>query len=69
MYTIIHDDDGVIKYRTDRGAWIPKLYPGYNLCSYSEEIDAEIAAGTIENKERKDNLKVVKIKKVKMGEY
>lgn len=69
MFTIVDRSGDEVRFRTDRGAWIKELYSGYNLCSYSDEIDAEIAKNNIENKERLSNLQVLKIKQVKMGEY
>jgi hypothetical protein len=69
MFTIVDRSGDEVRFRTDKGAWIKELYSGYNLCSYSDEIDAEIAKNNIENKERLSNLQVLKIKQVKMGEY
>lgn len=69
MFTIVDKSGDEVRFRTDKGAWIKELYSGYNLCSYSDEIDAEIAKNNIENKERLSNLQVLKIKQVKMGEY
>ena len=69
MFTIVDKSGDKVRFRTDKGAWIKELYSGYNLCSYSDEIDAEIAKNNIENKERLSNLQVLKIKQVKMGEY
>lgn len=69
MFTIVDRSGDKVRFRTDKGAWIKELYSGYNLCSYSDEIDAEIAKNNIENKERLSNLQVLKIKQVKMGEY
>ena len=62
MYTIIDDTEDKRKYRTDRGAWIEKIYPGYRVVKYEDPIDAEIAKNFIENKERRQNLKVIPIK-------
>ena len=69
MFTIVDDSKEKRKYRTDNGAWIPKLYPGYNLCSFSVEVDAEIAKNMVENRERKSGLKVMRIKEVKASIY
>lgn len=69
MFTIVDRSGDEVRFRTDKGAWIKELYSGYNLCSYSDEIDAEIAKNNIENKERLSNLQVLKIKQVKMEEY
>ena len=69
MFTIVDKSGDKVRFRTDKGAWIKELYSGYNLCSYSDKIDAEIAKNNIENKERLSNLQVLKIKQVKMGEY
>ena len=69
MFTIVDRSGDEVRFRTDKGAWIKELYSGYNLCSYSDEIDAEIAKNNIENKERLSNLQVLKIKQVKMGKY
>ena len=43
MFTIVDRSGDEVRFRTDKGAWIKELYSGYNLCSYSDEIDAEIA--------------------------
>jgi len=62
MYTIVDDNEEKRIYRTDRGAWIEKIYPGYRVVKYEDPIDAEIAKNFIENKERRKNLKVIPIK-------
>tara|TARA_R100000008_G_scaffold79827_1_gene61807 strand:+ start:220 stop:444 length:225 start_codon:yes stop_codon:yes gene_type:complete len=71
MYTIVDDTEEKRKYRTDRGAWIKKIYPGYRIIRYEHPVDAEIAKNFIENKENRQNLKVIPIKlvekKIKFG--
>ena len=69
MYTIVDDTEEKRKFRTDRGAWIKKLYPGYRVCKYEHPVDAEIAKNFIESKEKRQNLKVIPIKEIKMKEY
>jgi|2_EtaG_2_1085320.scaffolds.fasta_scaffold90330_2 hypothetical protein len=64
MYTIVDDTEDKRKYRTDRGAWIKKIYPGYRLIKYEHPVDAEIAKNFIESKENRQNLKVIKVKLV-----
>ena len=69
MFTIVDRSGDEVRFRTDKGAWIKELYSGYNLCSYSDEIDAEIAKNNIENKERLSNLQVLKIKQVVKNDF
>jgi hypothetical protein len=69
MYTIVDDTKEKRRFRTDRGAWIEKLYPGYRVCKYEHPVDAEIAKNFIESKEKRQNLKVIPIKEIKMKEY
>jgi|TARA_R100000655_G_C2963992_1_gene189343 hypothetical protein len=69
MYTIVDDTKEKRRFRTDRGAWIEKLYPGYRVCKYEHPVDAEIAKNFIESKENRQDLKVIPIKEIKMKEY
>jgi|TARA_R100000458_G_C8154163_1_gene160743 hypothetical protein len=69
MYTIVDDTKEKRRFRTDRGAWIEKLYPGYRVCKYEHPVDAEIAKNFIESKENRQDLKVISIKEIKMKEY
>ena len=69
MYTIVDDTDENRKYRVVGSAWIEKLYPGYRIIQYEDKIDAEIAMGFIENKERRSNLKVIPVKEIKKNGY
>jgi len=64
MYTIVDDTKEKRKYRTDRGAWIEKISPGYRVCKYEHPVDAEIAKNFIESKENRQYLKVIPIKLV-----
>ena len=69
MYTIVDDTKEKRRFRTDRGAWIEKLYPGYRVCKYEHPVDAEIAKNFIESKENRQDLKVIPIKEIKIKEY
>jgi len=69
MYTIVDDNSEKRRYRTDRGAWLEKLYPGYRIIRYEHPVDAEIAKNFIESKENRQNLKVIPVKEVEMREY
>ena len=69
MYTIVDDNSEKRRYRTDRGAWLEKLYPGYRIIRYEHPVDAEIAKNFIESKENRQNLKVSPVEEVKMREY
>ena len=69
MYTIVDDNSEKRRYRTDRGAWLEKLYPGYRIIRYEHPVDAEIAKNFIESKENRQNLKVIPVEEVKMREY
>ena len=64
MYTIVDDTDENRRYRVVGGAWIEKLYPGYRIMQYEDKIDAEIAMGFIEIKERRSNLKEIPVKAI-----
>ena len=69
MYTIVDDTKEKRRFRTDRGAWIEKLYPGYRVCKYEHPVDAEIAKNFIGSKENRQDLKVIPIKEIKIKEY
>ena len=69
MYTIVDDTEEKRKYRTDRGAWMEKIYPGYRVCKYEHPVDAENAKNFIESKENRQNLKVIPVEEVKIREY
>jgi len=62
MFTIVDDNKEKRKFRTDKGAWIEKIYPGHRVCKYEDPVDAEIAKNFIENKEKRKDLKVIPIK-------
>ena len=69
MYTIVDDNLEKRRYRTDRGAWLEKLYPGYRVIRYEHPVDAEIAKNFIASKENSQNLKVIPVEEVKIREY
>ena len=66
MYTIVDDNEDKRKYRVVGGAWIKKLYPGYNIIKYEDPVDAEVAKNFIESRENRQNLKVIPIKEIKV---
>tara|TARA_R110002051_G_scaffold173136_2_gene243556 strand:+ start:228 stop:443 length:216 start_codon:yes stop_codon:yes gene_type:complete len=66
MYTIVDDNEDKRQYRVIGGAWISKLYPGYNIIKYEHPVDAEVAKNFIESKENRQNLKVIPVKEVKV---